>query len=271
MTRKTTKPKEQEGRASLDSDYTIYPTSDGYKSTLPWIIKDYEEKGAFSSEQKQGLSEKFNMDPKLTDLLSVYVGNCLDIETSVGFYSLTKSTAIKRGRAKARVALRHLKAERSDDKVRPMLDDISGIFSDSPEGKDAASLIADETADLKSTLETLMKTPGAIASKLPDDKRAGRDSRRILIVEHCCYVWVDSGRKITYTTLQDSRTGDRRVGHFFDLVNSVVEMVTHPSQKIRGETLRADVDWLIKKHGWNLAEGERPNFMTEEPEFGKGE
>lgn len=271
MTSHTPKAAEPQQCGSIESDCTIYPTSDQYKTTLPWIIRDYKERGAFSGEQKRRLSEQFELDPDLTDLLSLYIGNCLDIETSAGFYSLTKSSAVGRGRTLVRTALRALKAGKSDDEVRPMLSAITGIFLDSPDGEDAASLIADKTADLKSTLRRLLENLDAVASKLPDDKRAGRDSRRILVVEHCCYVWEDSGRKITYTTFPANGAGDQRGGKLFDLIHSVVELVTHPNRRIPGETLRADVDKLIQSNGWNLPKSERPDFMKEEPVFGKTE
>lgn len=252
-------------------DYTIFLVSDGYKRTLPWIIKDYEEKGAFTGEQKLILSERFNLCSELVDLLSLYVGNCLDTETSVGFYKLTKSKAVQRGHEVVRRALRDLKAGKTDEKIRSMLADISGIFSSSPKGMDVERLIANENADLKVTLESLLQTLDAIALTVPDDKRTGRDSRRILIVEHCCYVWEDAGHKITYTTFPDRAPHDRRGGQLFNLIDTVVKMVTQPSQSINGETLKADVDRLVKKHGWNKPQGERPDFMKEEPEFGKEE
>ena len=227
-----TPQKERSDRHGFEgSDYTIYPTSDKYKSTQPWIIENYEEKGAFSYEQKRNLSDQFGLDQNLIDRLSLYIGNCLDVDTAASFYSLTKSKAVAKGHTLVRRALRDLEAGKLDDEVRPALNDLSGIFFDGPEGKDAASLIADKMADLKLTLKALMQVPNAIASEVPDDKRATRDSRRILVVEHCCYVWEDAGRKISYTTFPSNAAGDQRGGKLFDLINAVVEMVTLPSQK----------------------------------------
>ena len=253
---------------TTSDDYTMYLTSDGYKLTLPWIIKDYEEKGALTSEQKRDLSERYGLDGALVDLLSLYVGNCLDVGGAIRFYPVTKSSAVKKGREAVRRALKQLKKGRSDEEVRADLAEIRSVFAEDTSGPVAETLIADKTLDLRSTLEKLMRIPDMIASKEPDDKRGIRDLRRISLVEHCCYIWEDAGRKITYSTVPSNRPGNQRVGKLFELITEVIGMTTKPSNIIPEETLRKDLDFLIKKHGWNLPEEERPDFMKEEPEFG---
>jgi hypothetical protein len=84
-----------------------------------------------------------------------------------------------------------------------MLKNISGSYSENADSKHLVASIFDKTIDLRPVLEELLRRPGAAVDKTPDDKRLLQDSRRILVVEHCCYIWQDAGRPLTVTTETD--------------------------------------------------------------------
>lgn len=76
----------------------------------------------------------------------------------------------------------------------------------------------------------------------PHDKRKVQDVRRVAVIESCCYIWLDAGRRLTFTTCSERLNPDQRSGPLITFIQTVIGMVTAPSCKISGETLRRDIE-----------------------------
>jgi len=243
-------------------NFTLYPTGDNHKISLPWIIKDYDEKGALSTEQKQELCDRFNLDAELIDKLSIYVGNCLDTDSSLVFYSLTKSRSTEKALKLIRKGLRHLKAGVPDEHVRKMFKDTSAVFAQSEEDMQLVAAIFNEREELKEVLKKLLHRPGALSVTRPDNAKKIHDTRRIEVVNSCCYVLKDAGRPLSVTTASDGSAGGTRRGEVIELIKMIIGMVTSPRTEVSVETLKKDIDYF------KIAQN-APDFLTEEPEFGR--
>ncbi|WP_026758873.1 hypothetical protein [Sediminimonas qiaohouensis] len=77
----------------------------------------------------------------------------------------------------------------------------------------------------------------------PLDKRKVADDRRLSVVESCCYIWLDAGRKLTFTTRADKlKPEQQREGELIRFIQTAVSMVTTPTCEVSGETLRRDIE-----------------------------
>jgi len=81
----------------------------------------------------------------------------------------------------------------------------------------------------------------------PRDKRSVSDDRRISLIESCCYIWLDAGRKLTFTTRPDKPSSEQREGELIRFIQTVVGMVTKPMSQIPGETLRSDIELVRRR------------------------
>ncbi len=100
--------------------------------------------------------------------------------------------------------------------------------------------------NLKGKIAQLMNTPGGAAELVPDDKRKSVDMRRQLVVQSCCHIWMDAGRKVSYTTKSHDPGAPQRSGPLIAFIQAVVGFVTIPSKEIPVETLRRDIDRFKK-------------------------
>jgi len=81
----------------------------------------------------------------------------------------------------------------------------------------------------------------------PQDKRRVLDARRLTVIESCCYIWLDAGRRLTFTTRGDKPSRDQRDGPLVNLIQTVIEMVTTPPCRMSGETLRRDIERVRRR------------------------
>ncbi len=75
----------------------------------------------------------------------------------------------------------------------------------------------------------------------PDDRRKERDNRRLLVVESCCYVALDAGWPITYTT-DSSALKNQRGGRLIALIKDIIAMVSHNQRVASVHTLKTDIE-----------------------------
>ena len=87
----------------------IYLHFDGIKQSVPWIIKNYDGKGAFSEDQARFIAKEFGLPIRLVRKLSIYIGNSLDIESEVNLLKFTIPARIKQANENIRRALRFLR------------------------------------------------------------------------------------------------------------------------------------------------------------------
>jgi hypothetical protein len=82
----------------------------------------------------------------------------------------------------------------------------------------------------------------------PLDKRQVADDRRLSVVESCCYIWLDAGRKLTFTTRADKlKPEQQREGELIRFIQTAVSMVTTPTCNVSGETLRRDIERIRRR------------------------
>lgn len=246
----------------IDEGLTVFPSGGERPNALPWIIKNYEEKGAFTKEQKQAICDRFTFEPADIEMLSLYIGNCLDVETALGFYPLNKARAVTEGKKALRKALRFVKARSPKETLQPLLKDLSGIFAQNHRTKALLATLAPSASDLQTTLEELISGADFVAIEAPLNRRTLRDARRIEVVEQCCCVWHNAGRPLSVTTDNYITDGPQRSGELIEFIQWMVRLVTAPQCTANVETLRTDIQRFRKRL-------EAPSFLTKEPVFGR--
>lgn len=79
------------------ADHSVFLSLHGVKATdYPFEVKDYAERGIFSSQQKNDLAERHGLAKELVDELSVLVGNALDGGSEVPRVRVSRSKVIER-------------------------------------------------------------------------------------------------------------------------------------------------------------------------------
>lgn len=230
------------------------------RSKTPWIIRDYQEKGALTDATKAQIIEQFDLEPGLVDELSILVGNSLDKESAVSLTKVTREKAVERGHSRLEDAARLAKRMKTDKAaIRAHLSRLQPYFDDS--GRAAprlASLQAELTGihsvlgSLEARIDELAAIENGVAEIEPDDKRNSRDGRREHVVRSCCYIWEDAGRAVSYTSKSYGPKHQRRSGPLVDLVQIVTQNVTDPPTELPVETIRSDVDTFkkLRKKGY---------------------
>ncbi|UWQ78696.1 hypothetical protein K3725_15485 [Leisingera sp. S132] len=243
-----------EEKAYEAENYSIYLHKDGIKCSTGWRLGSYGLDGVLNPGMKAHLGDRFSLPKKLVERLSIELGHCLnnDQNVAINLHEINKAQAIERGRKVLGKLIRQSKSEaytRQD--LLAALEKLSAFFAASPEDAtllpQAISALGNSeviTPDIVAALEHLRSTPGAAADLSPRDKRRAHDKRRQYIVETCCYAWKDAGYSLTYTTAFLFRKSHQRQGRLIEFIQTVVGMITEPSQGLSGETIRKDIDRL---------------------------
>ena len=247
----TTENKRASSRETTD-DYSIYLPSDWVRKTdMPFRIFDYREEGIFTDEEQGVLAEKHGLSAQHVKELSLLVGNALDVGNYATFIRISRSE-VKRNLEKA------FNGERL--RADPLLDDIGVInqvfaalslpyFVPMPEDSSDAVHMAGPPEAIWGTGTRDMAISGPhipvtlnVAHKVlvPDNRNEEYDSRRRFVVQQCCYVALDAGWPLSFTT-DASLTRDQRTGRLVELIKDVLRLVTAPPQLISGETIIGDI------------------------------
>lgn len=243
-------------RASSEAspgDYSIYLPIDRIKiSALPFRIGDYGEAGIFTEAECKKLAVHHGLELVRVVELSVLVGNALDAESYVSFVRISRS------RVQERLAAT---AEGKRLRAKPLLDNIDVInqvfaalslpyFVPLSEGQADTAPMAGAPEAIWGTVNrnlSLSKPhrpiPFDVASKVlvPDDYRTEADDRRRAVVEQCCYIALDIGWALSFTT-DPSLQRCQRTGRLVNLIKDVVQLATDPSLIISGDTIVGDLD-----------------------------
>lgn len=100
----------------------------------------------------------------------------------------------------------------------------------------------------------------------PDNRIKERDSRRLPVVESCCYVALDAEWPITYTTDFNAER-NQRGGRLIDLIKDVIAMVSHNARIASVHTLKNDIEriWRRFEMRGDLPRGQRQKQAHEQP------
>ncbi|SDJ44657.1 hypothetical protein SAMN05421850_1332 [Lutimaribacter saemankumensis] len=218
---------------------------------MPFRIADYREAGIFRDEEQRTLAEKHGLSAEHVNELSLLVGNALDVGSYVTFVRISRSRV-----------QRDLERAFNRERLRadPLLDDIGVLnqvfaalslpyFVPMPEDSSDAVHMAGPPEAIWGTGTRDLAISGPhipvtlnVARKVlvPDNRRNEYDSRRRFVVQQCCYVALDAGWQLSFTT--DARlTRDQRTGPLVELIKDVLRLVTDPPQLISGETIIGDI------------------------------
>ena len=227
----------------------LYIHTDGINMSVPWRLRDYEEKGALPDEGIASLAEQFDLPLPIVEQLSILVGNSLDDESLVNFTAVMRDVAIKRANEALEDAARLGKRVEQDlARIGDLLAPLSDAFV-SEANQQGVLALAQERAvaartgatGLYDAIDIVIGRPGSAAVMSPTDKRCIGDGRRKNVVHSCCYAWHDAGRRVSYTT-RPERTADQRGGPLIEFIQAVVMMVTDPPARLSGETIRKDIE-----------------------------
>lgn len=256
---RTSRGVRSDGPAVELPDQTVYLHFDSYRAGLSWPVADYEEKGFFTAAQKDELASRCDLSPELVSNLSLYVGNTLDTDSVMNLTPVSRNKAVKAADEGLQRAVRHARQdERCRGKLAEMLLACDALFADTR--ADAAVLYKAQSlarapecglTDLLEVADAVLARPGSAAILTPADSRKIYDGRREHIVRSCCYVWMDAGWSLAYTTRPDRLSHERRAGPLFDLIRGVMRMVLPNGNPPSDETIRKDIDRfqdLIKRH-----------------------
>lgn len=247
MTKRTDWSPPIEGKCQEDiGNYSIYPIRDRVRSdSLNFILGDYGDRGVFSEDQIIQLSNNHCLPVEQVQELSRLLGYCLDIDTEISFVTVSRSTVYRR------LQNRHLGKRNRDRQLTAS--EANALFNGF-----GINVIVDENPELSipnsKPVKKRKKGPNGLtvvtldeAQRLlqPDDRSNERDRRRLLVVESCCYVGLDAGWSLTFTT-DSSREKDQRCGRIINLIKEVIPIVTHKGTKTSGHTLKDDLE-LVKR------------------------
>ena len=245
----------------------VYLHFDGIKQSVPWIIKNYYGKGAFSADQIGFIAKEFELPISLVRKLSVYIGNSLDIESEVNLLKFTIPERIKHANENIRRARRLLRAGVNLERVKGELDSLSSICANRPSHAQLLLAAREADDDLEEILTSILNTPGSVVYMKPDDERFARDNRRFQVVMSCCYIWEDAGKELGLKNKLDEKATVDRSGELYEFVKTVSGLVSNAKYPIRGELFHKDITYF---KGFRRRR-DPDAFLMEEPEFGNPE
>lgn len=239
--------KPESGSEGLPDDYAIYPHRDHVTAdAIPFKLADYGEDGALTEEQIQTICARHGLSNAQAHELSRLLGYSLDVDTMISHITISRTTV------ESRLHDRRL-AKRNRDRQLDAAE-ANALF----ESFGLKVVVAEEAAPTKSdsehtnTAET--QTAGILEVSLdeaqrilqPDDRRKERDNRRIFIVESCCYVALDAGWSLTYTT-DSTVEKNQRGGRLINLIQDVIGMVSQNSRIASVHTLKSDIELVRRR------------------------
>lgn len=251
------KSRESTRRSSNETpdDYSIYPHREfAARECKQFRIDDYGDSGALNGEQISTLAERHNLPEEHVATLSRLVGYALDVDTDASLVKISRST-VQRRLSDPRTLNRPITNTLSSEEANALFDSLSVpvfVAEGAAAGLPSANMSENDTgaAPLAIDLDTARRVLE------PDDRRNERDSRRLLVVECCCYVALDAGWSVTYTTgprskrkimAPDAETevSTERRGPLVRLIQDVVALVTENEVEFSGHTIKADLE-LVK-------------------------
>lgn len=225
-----------------DDDYSIHPHRDHVTpDAIPFILGDYGGDGALTQKQISTLAERHDLSQAQLRELSLLVGYSLDVDTHANLIRLTRS------KVQRRLNSNRMSKLRSDNSLDAK--EANARF----ESLGLAVFVAEDSSDIThndSSGPTAIDPSGTVtfisldkARRVlqPDDRRKERDNRRLHVVESCCYVALDAGWPITYTT-DSSVEKNQRGGRLIALIKDVIAIVSHNERIASVHTLKADIE-----------------------------
>lgn len=247
MAKRKTKTKRPEAeQLGTPSDYAIYPHRDHVKSgSIPFILADYGDRGAFSQAQIQTLSERHGLSAKQTGELSLLVGYSLDIDTHVSLVTINRSMVESRLNDSS-LSKRSREKNLTVSEANALFDGFGQKVRVIAPGDETNPVFAHyRSSTVQPTDITEVSLEEAQRILQPNDRTKERDQRRLMVVESCCYIALDAGWSLTYTT-DSTVEKNQRGGRLIALIKDVIATVTKNAQIASVHTLKSDIE-LVKR------------------------
>ena len=242
----TTRTEDQPAPAA-DEDFAIYPHRDHVTTdAIPFNLDDYGDRGAFSEEQIQALSGRHSLSMEHVRELSRLVGYSLDVGSQVSLVTISRATAARR-LSDRKLAKRNRDLKLNATEANALLDSFGFKV-----------IVADETntsransdhsngPEMRADDVAFVSLDEARRILQPDDRRTERDNRRLIVVESCCYVALDVGWPLTYTT-DFKAEKNQRGGRLIDLIKDVIAMVSNNARIASVHTLKNDIELVRRR------------------------
>ena len=233
---------EDQPTQAADEDFAIYPHRDHVTAdAITFRLDDYGYAGAFSEEQIEALSDRHCLSVTLVRELSRLVGYALDSESQVSLVTISRATAARRLRDRKlakRTRDRQLDATEANALFEGFGLDIRVAEEINVSGRNSGHPIRSEMHEVDVSYINLDEAQRILQ---PDDRTMERDSRRLLVVESCCYVALDAGWPLTYTS-DSSALKNQRGGRLINLIKDVIAMVSHNARVASVHTLKNDIE-----------------------------
>jgi len=241
-----TSPEDQPAQA-VDEDFAIYPHRDHITvAAIPFNLNDYGDRGAFSEEQIQTLSGRHSLSMEQIRELSRLVGYALDNDSQVSLVTISRATAARR--MSDRKLGKRARDRQLDAAEANALFDGFGFDVRVAEEINISRTNSGDSIRLKMHGKDVSFVSLNEAQRIlqPDDRTKERDSRRILVVESCCYVALDAGWPVTYTS--DSKVEkNQRGGRLINLIKDVIAMVSDNARIASVHTLKDDIERIWRR------------------------
>lgn len=252
MTKAAITNSEDQNTRTADEDFAIYPHRDQATTvSMPFKLDDYGGRGALSEEQIQALSKRHALSVTQVCELSRLVGYALDIKSQVSLVTVSRTTAASRLNDRS-LGKRNRDQQLDTAEANALFDgfglDVRVAEEINVSRSNSGDPIRSEMHDGDVSFVSLDDAQRILQ---PDDRTKERDSRRILVVEACCYVAQDAGWPVTYTS-DSTVLKDQRCGRLIKLIKDVIAMVTRKANTASGHTLKADIERVsgrFKKRG----------------------
>ena len=209
------------------------------KDTIPWRLRDTRptSDGALTADQMSLLGQKFGFDPAAMRELSQRVDIGLSKELSMTQLEL-RPIKIAKGVTELQAAIKALVA--AELKLFQAGEKLQYLTIPAPAELNLESLVSShrEITQFRKKLEFLERHRWVSYISNPD-KRRTKDVRRCIVCTGIFNVWDEGGRKLSYST--DPETSERG-GRLVEFVNAVVECITDPPSRLRGEAIKAELD-----------------------------
>lgn len=237
----------QSGPVQPTDDYSIYPHRDhATASSIPFLLEDYGDRGALSEDQIYALSAQHDLSMAQLRELSRLVGYSLDIDSEVSLVTISRSTAVHRLQDR-KLAKRsrelQLDASQANALFKSLNMNVMAVDNTEEASPDPQHL---KVPPVPTDEVTLVSLDEARRILQPNNRSKERDNRRLLVVESCCYVALDAGWPLTYTT-DDTVSKNQRGGRLINLIKDVVAMVSRNARIASVHTLKSDIELVRRR------------------------
>jgi hypothetical protein len=232
-------------------EYGLFIGADGLRATdLPWRLGDYTEQLPLSDSQIEGLAASHKLDPSILQALSQRLGYVLNPSQNIHVVRASRS----KGKMRASDDLNYCKAQLKTTTARmeEVFNRLANLTMDT-DGNSPLLLGYSNMLELlerahlamiegQTALQEIAKRPELFLKLEPVDRRVLHDRRRNDVLSAIFQAWVETGRKVSFTT--DPVTS-KRGGPLVMFTQDVCAKLTDPPTEIGGETIAK----LIVKQG----------------------